>query len=340
MTITLGDISVRYVNQMLTTAESLGLDKQDFCNQFQLDDSLLTQSEARISIPKYMRLGRTIIEETGAANFGLLMGSQAEISLLGIAGLTAMTASTAEEALMDITRFEALSSTNARGRSRFYFEKNLAVSEFYSISPYNEFNFFIVDLALALQWNLLNKMTEQLVTPLRVDIEFPEPPYADDYQVFFGCTIRFNQPRNALVFKKSTLKVQPTLRNPLTHNDCIRLCQKELKKQDQYLSFQDKVKKEISPLLHTEKLTIEQVALRLDMPVWTLQRKLKREGESFKDLLDDTRHSLSLIYLKDHELSLGEIAYLLGFSSPNAFQRAFKRWQGIPPGEYRTALKY
>jgi AraC-like DNA-binding protein len=336
MTITLGDISVRYVNQMLSTAESVGIDRHSFCDQFQLDSTLLEQADARISIPKYMRLGRTVIEQTDAANLGLLMGSQAEISLLGIAGLTAMTASSAEEALADITEFEALSSTNARGRSSLYYEKNRAVAEFYSISPYNEFNFFIVDLTLALQFNLLNKIVGKVITPLQVDIEFSEPDYIDDYHAMFGCPVRFNQPRNALVYSKKTLKVKPTLHNPLTHQDCIEICQRELKKQNKNLSFQDRVKREISPLLHTESLTIEQVALRLDMPAWTLQRKLKKEGESFKDLLDETRRSLSLIYLKDNELTLGEIAYLLGFSSPNAFQRAFKRWQGMPPGEYRN----
>ena len=92
---------------------------------------------------------------------------------------------------------------------------------------------------------------------------------------------------------------------------------------------------EISPLLQTQTLTIEQVANRLDMPPWTLRRKLKQENLNFKDLLDDTRKALALIYLRDPQYSLGEIAYLLGFSYPNAFQRAFRRWQGVPPGEYR-----
>lgn len=66
-----------------------------------------------------------------------------------------------------------------------------------------------------------------------------------------------------------------------------------------------------------------------------LQRELQAENTSYQQLLDETRQKLALSYLKDRENSLGDVAFLLGFSKPSAFYRAFKRWTGQTPRTYR-----
>ena len=78
-----------------------------------------------------------------------------------------------------------------------------------------------------------------------------------------------------------------------------------------------------------------EVAARLQLPTWTLRRKLAEEGTQFRSILNDTRRDLAMAYIRDTELAFGEIAYLLGFASAEAFQRAFKRWNQQTPGEYR-----
>ena len=71
------------------------------------------------------------------------------------------------------------------------------------------------------------------------------------------------------------------------------------------------------------------------MSARTLQLRLSHEGTSFAATLDAVRHALALEYLEDPMLSLGQIAVLLHFSDASAFYRAFKRWTGRVPGEYR-----
>ncbi|WP_288435785.1 helix-turn-helix transcriptional regulator, partial [uncultured Pseudomonas sp.] len=80
---------------------------------------------------------------------------------------------------------------------------------------------------------------------------------------------------------------------------------------------------------------VEQIASRLRLPSWTLRRKLAEEGTQYRALLNLTRRDLALAYIRDTEASFGEIAYLLGFASPAAFQRAFKRWTDQTPGDWR-----
>ena len=73
------------------------------------------------------------------------------------------------------------------------------------------------------------------------------------------------------------------------------------------------------------------MARHLHLPTWTVRRKLAEEGTQFRAILNDTRRDLAMAYIRDTELAFGEIAYLLGFASAEAFQRAFKRWNSMTP---------
>ena len=81
----------------------------------------------------------------------------------------------------------------------------------------------------------------------------------------------------------------------------------------------------------------EQLSEALGVSLRTLQRKLADEGTSFKQLLDETRRDLAEGYIKNTQVSIGEITYLLGFSEVSNFSRAFKRWTGLAPAEFRRS---
>ena len=80
------------------------------------------------------------------------------------------------------------------------------------------------------------------------------------------------------------------------------------------------------------------VASALRMSTRTLQRRLQDENTSFQQLLDETRRELAMQFLRQKRMTLLEIAYLLGFADPSNFFRAFKRWFGMPPGQFREQL--
>lgn len=85
--------------------------------------------------------------------------------------------------------------------------------------------------------------------------------------------------------------------------------------------------------------TLGEVAGRLHMSPRTLMRRLRGEGLSFQGIKDELRRDLAILDLARAELSLGEIGYALGFSSPAVFHRAFRHWTGMTPGVYRAALQ-
>jgi AraC-like DNA-binding protein len=80
---------------------------------------------------------------------------------------------------------------------------------------------------------------------------------------------------------------------------------------------------------------IDALAEHLHMSERTLRRRLGEEGTSFKRILDEVRRELAIGYVQERQLSTGEIAFLLRYSEPSAFQRAFKRWTKLTPSEYR-----
>jgi AraC-like DNA-binding protein len=193
----------------------------------------------------------------------------------------------------------------------------------------------VVDLFISSQQKVIEWICGRPGAIKQVEVEFEAPSYTKAYEEVFQCPVLFGQKRNALIIKPEALNW------PLLHHDknaflnLQNICDERLAQVTRNRSLNEKVMDEISPLLEGQTPSINQVADSLDMPPWTLRRKLQEQNTSYQTLLNDTRKALAESYIKDTNLAIGEIAYLLGFSSPTAFQRAFKRWTNESPGNFR-----
>jgi len=98
-----------------------------------------------------------------------------------------------------------------------------------------------------------------------------------------------------------------------------------------------RVRTHIVKLLASENCCKEMVAARLNMSPRNLQHKLDLLGTCYQDILDQTRQDLAIQYMANQHTSISEITYLLGFSDTSNFARAFKRWTGMAPRDFRDA---
>ncbi|MCO5786107.1 AraC family transcriptional regulator [Pseudomonas sp. G11-1] len=328
----LGDLSVGYLYSLQAALRSLGHDPEPLLQRYRIGPAQLAQAGVRISIPRFMRLGHAAIALSGRADFGLLMGLHSQPSHLGLPGVTAQCAPTLGQAFDILVRFERLVSQNYRGHSSF----QPPATRFYSISPYNAFNLFVVDSALASRLQLARQLTAGAARLREVHIEFPAPDYAERYEALFGCPVLFEQHHNQLLWEPASLELQPVQHAATTHEQLLTLCDQQLRELTRHRRLRERVEEIVSPQLHSRLPTLDEVAGLLGLPGWTLRRRLRIEDNTrFQDIIDDIRRDLALSYIRDTETALGEVSFLLGFSSPAAFQRAFKRWTGVAPGQYR-----
>jgi len=331
----LGDISVSYLLSLRTAIRQHQLDPAPLLERFGITEALLAEPHARISIPRFMRLGNAAIRYTKNPAIGLIMGSHSQLSHLGLAGMTAQCAPSLAAAFEVMVRYERLTSQNYRGHSSF----EAPALRFYSIAPYNMFNLFVVDSALSARALAGRQLTGGQAQLREVHIEFPPPTYAARYEELFQCPVLFSQQHNQLVWEPRSLQLPLTQSAPGHYQHLLTLCDQRLHELTRHRGLRERVESIVAPQLHQKLPSLMQVARELGLPSWTLRRRLQQEDHTrFQDIIDDMRRELAISYIRDTELALGEIAFLLGFSSPEAFQRAFKRWTGSAPGSYRRGI--
>ena len=101
-------------------------------------------------------------------------------------------------------------------------------------------------------------------------------------------------------------------------------------------SLIDQVRNVIADEFRGGEPSLERIADHLGLTPRTLQRKLQELGTSYNDVLDQMRRQLAERYLREPQMAICEVAYLLGFSESSSFHRAFKRWTGVTPKEFRS----
>jgi AraC-like DNA-binding protein len=170
-----------------------------------------------------------------------------------------------------------------------------------------------------------------------VHVTHAAPAYRAEYDRIFPMPVIFESGKNALLMADDSWMTQRLALAPRyvfgvlrAHADTL------LEELENTSTTRGRVESELMPILHTGDASMDGIAGRMGLSRQTLLRKLKAEGTTFEKVLDELRHRLALDYLRGRKVSVSETAYLVGFSEPAAFSRAFKRWTGTSPREVRA----
>ncbi len=194
-----------------------------------------------------------------------------------------------------------------------------------------------IDAALALFLKQARFAMGTSISPLQVHLQRPIPKNAQYFDHFFSCPIDYDNNEDCLIFSHSALT------KPLPAAN-ILLAKANDQVMDNYLkvfgfdNFSSTVSVLILNLLPSGEVSQSKIAALMNMSVRTLQRKLKHEDIGFHELIEETRMVLAKQYLEQTWRSIGEITYLLGYTEPSNFSRAFKRSTGLTPGVYRQKM--
>lgn len=181
-------------------------------------------------------------------------------------------------------------------------------------------------------------VTDNLHPPQRVLLRCSRRAPQKEYEQVFGCPVGFEAPESEIWFDPSILDYRSPRRDP----DLLRLHEELAEKRMSRLRRQDlieQIRQVFGRRLELEGCDLDQVAKELEMPPRRLRFELARAGTSFSEVLSEFRYALARRLLGKTEEPIDHIVYLTGFSEPSTFYRAFKRWSGVTPVQFRESRR-
>ncbi len=169
--------------------------------------------------------------------------------------------------------------------------------------------------------------------------QHPAPRDVGAHERFFGCRVRFSAPETRIVLAGEVMDRPPRTRDPGLYAYLDRHALALSTTLGERATAAERVRQLVLPMLRAGEPSQGEIARKLGMSERTLQRRLREEGRSFADVLDGVRRELAARYLADPQLAIYEVAFLLGYSDPSSFHRAFRRWTGEGPQEFRVRIR-
>jgi AraC-like DNA-binding protein len=185
----------------------------------------------------------------------------------------------------------------------------------------------------------LRQMLGPDFAPLDVEIEMPAPEAVDRRacEQALRCPMRFVAERSAVVLDPAVLGERVRGADPVLEAAVMKYAAELLDRPDPEGAdaIRSRLRRHLVGNMQAGHTALQLAARQLGMTSRTLQRRLRDEGTSFHAVLDDVRRDVALTQMRARRQSIDELAFVLGFEKSSSFHRAFKRWTGQTPGEFR-----
>lgn len=335
-----GSVSVAFLQGLIDYLGRHGVEPATLLAHVQLEPTVLAQREQRIAASAYLELLGQGLRLSGDEHLGLHLGESIRPGNYGVLGYLVMSCATLGDALHRQARYAVL--VGSLGRVELVDEPPRAGLEpqvahrWEPLLP--QWQRHTCEETLA-AWTTFGRWVSGLDSaPTEVRFRHAAPADVTEHQRIFRCPLLFDQADNALVYPKRLLDT------PLGQADAqMRLmldayAEQQLAQIQQGQTVLERARQQLSRQLTDQSVDLERLAQALAMSPRTLQRRLREAGLSFSQLVDETRQQRVLHYLRDPALELADIAFLVGFSEAGSLARAFKRWTGQSPGDFRRQL--
>jgi AraC-like DNA-binding protein len=313
--------------------KSYGIDPEPVFREMQIDPKRLDDPNARFSYIKVDNLWKRMAELTDDPCLGLKAARFWHPSFYGALGYAWLTSSTLRTAMNRYQRYLRILTEGAElilEDDDENFNVILSYREISQQQPTRTDSFF------SYTTEMCRANAGDGFNPVSVSLKHPAPSCAAEFYAYFRCPVDFNAAENRMQIRLEDVDRQLPGSNPnlAQLNDQVMI---------KYLANLDKsdiinrVKAAIIDQLPSGNVTETTIAEALYLSVRTMQRQLQAEDTSFKAVLNEVRSELADKYIRDNQLSLTEISFMLGFSEMSSFSRAFKRWKGESPSAFRSS---
>jgi len=303
--------------------EKIGLRLEDFSDP----DGLLP-------FESYVTAWELVAATPGSVDVGLQLGRLSSPRLLGALGYAMVHAANGIEAVRLLKRFRRLVSDSIAPEIDiddehvvFHLVWPARVARLVAFAD----SAFVGQLVL---WRELCGLPESAPLAVEAFYQCPRPAGADRSRVL-GCPVHFGCPETRFVLRRDLLERPLPRTDPALFDYLSRHAAAVAARLPTDGDVSSRVRRVVTDSLRAGEPTPARVAQALGLSERTLQRRLRDEGTTLARIVDATRRELSEHYLSEPNVSAFEVAFLIGYSEPSAFHRAFRRWTGMTPQEFR-----
>ncbi|MDE2304103.1 MAG: AraC family transcriptional regulator [Gammaproteobacteria bacterium] len=326
-----GTVAICFVIAALASVRARGLDADALLARVGLASHLLDVPQARVSAAQYGELWRLVAVTLDDEFFGqdsrrMKSGSFAMLCHAVIH------CRTLGQALERSLRFYRLILDDIHGV--LVREGREARIELH-VRPGAPQRVFAHETLLMLLYGVACWLVNRRITIQYAKFAYPQPVHSAEYRLMYSTVLRFGADCTAIGFDAAYLDL-PVVQNERSLKEFLRSAPENIiLKYKNATSVAARIRRRLRQLLPGDLPEFEVLARELHMTEATLRRRLHEEGTSYQAIKDDLRRDLALRYLAHTDRSVMDIALELGFSERSSFHRAFRKWTGGSPGEFR-----
>jgi len=327
-------IEARLATNVMSDLRRHGVNADSLLKEVGLRRADVSDPDNRIPYAAVIALIERAATTLGEPSYGLRLGAAQEARDSGMIGFLMLNSPTLLEAITNAQRYFRVLSEG----------EDIEVDR---MGPHVTLRFRESDKALrGLRHNseyiasivvrACRDMTRKPISPVRAEFMHGRPNTKVAYADHLGCPVRFHADWDALIYDAQTMRLPVIGADSKLFKVLERACQKILGPTPKKHDILRDIRELVIDGLAKGTVHVDDIARELNMSSKTLGRRLADRKTTFSALLDDTRSGLAKLYLTDTDLRLEQIAYLTGYSEPAPLVRAFRRWTGTTPMQFRA----
>lgn len=332
-------IATSLVLDFLGYLDRRGVPVDGVCAAAGVDRRGIEVPDARIAASAMERLWAAAEALTGDPDLGLHSAEHYNPGALSIVGYVILSCRTAAQAMERLGRYAPLLNDGLQVRTvasdaltTCQFGAAEGVASYLQHAPRQAIETLAAGIVLT-----LGRLAIRPPVPLRVTFRHAAPTSIAEHRRLLGDAVLFGQAENAVVYASANLasgllSADPSLLEMFEGDARRRLAQLEVQG-----AVSGRVQSLLAARLKGEVPSLAQIAADLAMSERSVQRSLSEESTSYREIVDGVRKHLALAHLSRPGVSATDVAFLLGFSEPSAFTRAFRRWTGSSPSQFKVA---
>ncbi|MGH7440753.1 MAG: AraC family transcriptional regulator [Polyangiaceae bacterium] len=325
-------LSVLFVHAIIEALERAGVPRERFFQAAGLDPAKLERTDLRLDFKTYESLSELALSLSGDEAFGLHMIERVNPASYNLTAHLAAHATTLRDAIESMQRFYQLLTD--RPFWRFAEDAATATLSFEAGPGSPPARRFRSETTLTGFHRMITMFAPQARLRM-VAFDYPAPAYHAEYTRIFGGAEQFDQKFTGIVFDRALLSASHVNRDPELHAAIVTQAERRVSRLRNDAGYAERVRRHILEGAAPARHDMQSISRELGVSARSLRRRLDEEGTSFREVVESALGVLAKRLVADKDRPIEDVAYAMGFSHPNAFHRAFKRWTGATPGASR-----